>query len=312
MVLQKKKMITLGILLVGGVVCLGALWWYWMRLHYVSTDDARIGGTIQVASSKIPGRVIELLADEGDEVTEGQVIARLDDTESRANVDRIEAQLSVHKALVTQAEAHLHEAEAHLLRAGAEWKRVSALFKEGMVSSSRRDETLEAYQSAQDEKHQSAAALQVAQARVKEMEASLAREKEILEETVIRTMHGSFVARKSAEEGEVVQPGQPIMTIVELDDVWVEARVEETDIGRVTEGQRATIRVDAYPGVSFEGGVLHVGAAAASVFSLIPTENPAGTFVKVTQRIPVRISIERKGHILRPGMSVVVRIRVKE
>ena len=125
------------------------------------------------------------------------------------------------------------------------------------------------------------------------------------------------IARKWVMPGDIVQPGQPILTIYDLDSVWVTANFEETKLAFVRLDDAVRISVDAYPGVEFEGRVRLIGAAAVSQFSLIPPNNASGNFTKVAQRVPVKISIESKGSeknfhpiSLLPGMSAEVKIRV--
>jgi len=126
------------------------------------------------------------------------------------------------------------------------------------------------------------------------------------------------VARRWVLPGEVVQAGQPIFALYDLADLWVTANFEETSIGRIHAGDRVTIVVDAYPGRAVTGTVRWIGAAAASQFSLIPPNNASGNFTKVTQRVPVRISIDRSAPgtgdppTLLPGLSVEVSIRAPE
>lgn len=112
--------------------------------------------------------------------------------------------------------------------------------------------------------------------------------------------------------GEVVAPGKTLAWIADPQSLYVTANLEETDLHKVKAGQRAEFTVDSIPGVKFTGRVAEIGQAALSTFSLLPARNTAGNFTKVVQRIPVRISIDdRKGHYFRPGLNVVVKIRVR-
>jgi len=119
---------------------------------------------------------------------------------------------------------------------------------------------------------------------------------------------GGVVSRKAVEVGQVVQPGQPLLALVPLDDVWVTANVKESQLKRIRPGQAVEIAVDAYGGRTFRGRVDSIAAATGSRFSLLPPENATGNYVKVVQRIPVKIVLEPgqdPEHLLRPGMSVV-------
>ena len=257
--------------------------------------------------------------------------ARLDDLRAGARSDEI-----------SRGEAEFREAGIVFLQAKRDWERMTSLFREGMVSASDRDRFFLSFRAAEERMRRAGAslrllkagerpltvegaradvqraeaALEVSRSRVKEMEASLRRRAETLKETVIHAEQGGVVAEKIAQTGEVVQPGQPIYRFVGDGRFWVAANVEETEIGRVRIGQMADLDVDAYPGVPFQGKVFYIGPAALSTFSLFPAQNAPGTFVKVTQRIPVKISIDTPNDFqrypLRPGMSVEVKIRVSD
>ena len=122
------------------------------------------------------------------------------------------------------------------------------------------------------------------------------------------------VSRKTVEVGQLVQAGQPLLSVVPLDDVWVVANLKETEIKDVTPGDPVEIVVDSYPGLKFHGKVESLSPATGATFSLLPPDNATGNFTKVVQRIPVRVHVDSAQdprHPLRPGMSVTVRIKVK-
>jgi membrane fusion protein, multidrug efflux system len=122
------------------------------------------------------------------------------------------------------------------------------------------------------------------------------------------------VTKKSVEAGQVVQPGQPLLSIVNLDDVWVVANFKETALTEVKAGQRATVEVDTHPGVIFKARVDSIQAGSGAVFALLPPENATGNFVKVVQRIPVKLLFEpgeNSRHLLVPGMSVIPTIELR-
>ena len=146
-----------------------------------------------------------------------------------------------------------------------------------------------------------------ADARVAREEAAVAQATLNLEYATIRAPVAGRVSRKSVEVGQIVQPGQPLMALVPLSDVWVTANFKETQLADIRPGQEAEIGVDAYGGRTFKGKVDSIAAATGARFSLLPPENASGNFVKVVQRVPVKIAIEAgqdPQHMLRPGMSV--------
>jgi membrane fusion protein (multidrug efflux system) len=145
----------------------------------------------------------------------------------------------------------------------------------------------------------------VLQARLREAMAKVTQARDNLESTVLRSPINGVISRKRVEEGQLIQRGQPILVIHDLNDVWVLANIKESYISEVSVGRPVEIWVDAYPDRRFEGKVLTVGAAAISEFSLFP---PTGTFTKVEQRLPVQISVPNTDGLLKPGMMVVVGI----
>jgi membrane fusion protein (multidrug efflux system) len=153
-----------------------------------------------------------------------------------------------------------------------------------------------------------------AEARVRQADAALRQAELNLEHTTVRAPSTGVVSRKSVEQGQVVQPGQPLLALVDLSDVWVTANFKESQLAKMRPGQKATVDVDALGGQAFEGHVDSIAAATGAKFSLLPPENATGNYVKVVQRIPVRISLEPgqdPEHRLRPGMSVTPTVSVR-
>jgi membrane fusion protein (multidrug efflux system) len=145
-----------------------------------------------------------------------------------------------------------------------------------------------------------------ADARVAQQQAVVAQARLNLEYATVRAPVAGMVSRKTVEIGQIVQPGQPLMAVVPLDQVWVTANFKETQLAGIRAGQSAEIKVDAY-GRRFEGTVDSIAAATGARFSLLPPENASGNYVKVVQRVPVKIAIKQgqdPEHLLRPGMSV--------
>ncbi|HTM25306.1 MAG TPA: HlyD family secretion protein [Vicinamibacterales bacterium] len=153
-----------------------------------------------------------------------------------------------------------------------------------------------------------------AEARVRQAEAALKQAELNLQYATITAPTAGVVSRKSVEPGQVLQPGQPVLALVDLDRVWVTANFKETQLKSMRPGQKAVVEVDALGGKSFEAHVDSIAAATGAKFSLLPPENATGNFVKVVQRVPVRIFFEPNqdpNHLLRPGMSVTPTVYVK-
>ncbi len=152
-----------------------------------------------------------------------------------------------------------------------------------------------------------------AEARVQLAKAALDQARLNLEYTTIKAPVAGMVSKKNVETGQVIQPGQPLMAIIPQEDIWVIANFKETQLADMHPGQSATVSVDAYGGRVFNGRVDSIASATGARFSLLPPENATGNYVKVVQRIPVKIALDQGEQLseLRAGMSVIVKIRVK-
>jgi membrane fusion protein (multidrug efflux system) len=153
----------------------------------------------------------------------------------------------------------------------------------------------------------SEARAKAADAQVLQMRAALDQARLNLERTTVRAPSAGVVSRKSIEVGQIVQVGQPLLALTALESVWVTANFKETQLREMRTGQRADVSVDAYGGKTYTGHVDSIAAATGATFSLLPPDNASGNFVKVVQRVPVKIVIDGgqdTGAVLRPGMSV--------
>lgn len=300
---RKSVWFTLCGLIVVAIVVVG--YWYLFLRGYVSTDDAYIHGNNVSISSKMLGRIVSLAVDEGDSVSQGQILVMLDSTGLKAQ----EAQA---QAAIETAHKNVDLARVGVQRTTNDFNRATIQYKSGVI-------TQEEFQHSQQALEEAQAELQLSLAHVTSAQSQLAVVETQLQNTKIYAPFSGIVARRWTIVGDVVQPSQPIFAIYESSNVWVVADFEETKLTSIHIGDSAQLSVDAYPGRKFEGNVLFIGAAAASQFSLIPPNNASGNFTKVTQRVPVRFSIreiDRADHDLPtrllPGMSVVVTINVNQ
>jgi membrane fusion protein (multidrug efflux system) len=297
---RRKRIIIpfLFFLLVAAVIF---LYWYTDLRGYVSTDDAYIDGNRMAISSKILGRIDELKVDEGDTVQPGQLLVVIDDSNLKADEAKSEANIAYSKHNADLAKVSLDLARD-------DFRRAKVQFEDSIISAQEYDHAKKALELAKAKYDMAIAATRTAEAELNVITAELAN-------TRLYAPYNGIVAKRWVITGDVVAPGQPVFTIFDLSDVWVTAYFEETKIASFQVGDSARISVDAYSGHDFLGGVLFMGAATASQFSLIPPNNASGNFTKVTQRVPVKISIRQADAsgadgpiVLIPGMSVVVKI----
>lgn len=288
-----------------GIAVAVFLYWYIYLMGYVSTDDAYIDGDRMVVSAKVLGRIVRLNIDEGDTVAQGQLLVVLDDSDLQADLARSRTNVDY-----SRQSADLARVDLNL--ANDDYKRAKVQFDDSIISAQQFDHAGKAVELAKAKYDMAGAAVKAAEADLKVIETKL-------NNTKIYAPSAGVVARRWVVAGDVVAPGEPIFTTYDLQNLWVTANFEETKISSISIGDPVRILVDAYSEHEFEGRVTLTGAATASQFSLIPPNNASGNFTKVTQRVPVKISIngpEREAQggpvSLIPGMSVVVKIDVQE
>jgi membrane fusion protein (multidrug efflux system) len=254
---------------------------------------------------------------------------------ARKDVEAAKAQVTQLKAGIEAARARTAFSAARLAQASRDEARMKQLFEKQVVSREAFEkaqtdaETAKAQddlakeelllaeaavptQEAQIAQREARVAQQ--QAQIRQRESALAEAKLYHRYTAVLSPADGYVTRKSVEAGQVVSPGQSLLAVAALDNVWVVANYKETDIERIRPGQEVDIRVDTYRGKKFQGKVDSIMAGTGSVFSLFPPENATGNYVKVVQRVPVKIVIlggEDPGHVLRIGMSVVPTVLVR-
>jgi membrane fusion protein (multidrug efflux system) len=299
--LLKQKRIWIPFLI---IIVAGIIFWFWYKgqLGYVSTDDAFIDGNKLSLSSKMLGRITNLYADEGDKVTNGELLVRLDSTDLIARRDQAVMSLRLAKDNIKLAQVNVDRSRLDFERAKQQY--------EGKIIPK------EQYDHAQSAFEASKAQYNIAKTKIGTANAQLNVINTQLKNTTIYSPMNGVVAKRWVLQGDVVQPGQPIFSIYNLDSLWVTADFQETDLAYIKEGAAVEIDVDSYPDQEFSGKVIQIGTNTAAQFALIPPSNAAGNFTKITQRIPIKISIHAKGNPessfrLLPGMSVEVKIKVK-
>ena len=215
-----------------------------------------------------------------------------------AAADATRAATDSARSQVTEAEIGIKAADSRLAQA--------------RVAEQQAQAGLRSAQTAPEQVAATRARAAAAAARVEQMRAAVKQAELNLQYATVKSPVKGIVSRKSVEVGQVVQPGQPLMAIVALDRVWITANFKETQLENLRAGQPVTVKVDAYGGREFRGKVDSIAAATGARFSLLPPDNATGNFVKVVQRVPVKIVLDEgqdPGHLLRPGMSVVPTVR---
>jgi membrane fusion protein (multidrug efflux system) len=313
--------------------------------HHVSTDNAQVDGHITVIAPRISAFIGRVLVDDNQHVNPGDTLVVLDDRDLRVNLEQAEAELHDAEAAVGtrgragQAQAELQAtraqaasatasvaaAESDYKKAAADLERYRGLAAQKIISAQQLDAAQATYDAAAAnlqavQKQASAAGSQVsasgaalrgADARLAAAQAAVDNARLQLSYARITAPAAGVIAKRNAETGALVQPGQSLMSIVPDREVWVTANLKETQLANIRTGDPVEFTVDAYPGRKFTGRVESLSPATGARFSLLPPDNATGNFTKVVQRVPVKIAVDQPSdttHLLRPGMSVDVDI----
>ena len=268
----------------------------------LSTDNASIDRSKATVSTKMMGLIDKINVKEGEFVKAGTLLVELDTAELQAQKAQAEANLVI-------AQESIKLSQTTLERVKSDFSRASSQYKNNNIST-------EAFEHAQKTFESSQIDFTVAQKKVEVAKAQLDLVNATIGNSRIVASFDAVVAKKWMNEGDVMQPSQPVLTLFDSHTATVIANFEETKISRFKLGQAAIIRVDAYPGVIFKAHVSEVGTNTGNQFSLIPVNNAAGNFTKVTQRIPVKFAIDQSTDLqdsqairLLPGMSAVVEVK---
>jgi membrane fusion protein (multidrug efflux system) len=259
--------------------------------------------------------------------------------QGRAEITMVERQtggaLQAAESQLLAAEANLASSESDLELKQAEYQRSDSLRQRGILSQQGWEQARSAFQVAQQNLNRAQAQVASAQARLVEANAArdrlavleqqqlrlsherdrvnhqLQRQQVILDERTIKSPLQGIVDQTFVNSGEYLLPGQRIAMIHNPEDVWVKANIKETEIRHLQLGQNVEVTVDAYPGEIFTGKLIRIGNAATSQFALLPNTNPSGNFTKVTQRLPIKIEVQQRGQMLKPGMMVEIAIDIQ-
>ncbi|MBQ3311306.1 HlyD family secretion protein [bacterium] len=287
---------------------------------YQSTDDAYVENHTVNVSPKVSGQIVEVLVQDNQRVKAGELVAVIDNADYIVSANKARAQYE--KALAGQkvAKANYNAVQIEINNAKADLERYKNLYKTGAVSKQQLDLAQTKYEATQarlinaDENVMSPEQDKVADADIKVLKAEKDKAELNLSYTKIYAPQDGTVSNKRVEVGAYVQTGSPLFVIIP-NEIWVVANFKENQVGLMKKGQPVDIKIDAYPNKVFKGKVDSIQRASGAKSSLFPPENAVGSFVKIVQRIPVKIifdeEINPNEYNIVPGMSVVPKVRVK-
>jgi membrane fusion protein, multidrug efflux system len=314
---RRNFVLVILLLLVAAAVAIPG--WSYLS-SYEDTDDAQIDGHIIAVSSRINGTIEDVYVIDTQPVIKGQLLADIEPSDYVVAVEGARARLAQAKAQVESARAEyqtalskINQDEATSAKAEYDVPRLATLAAQGAGRKEDYQESLRVAKVARATVEADRARAAAAMTNIASREAEVKRAQAALDQalldygyTRITAPMSGVIGKKSVEPGQRVQPGQSLLAVVPLDDVWVTANFKENQLRRMRPGQPVQIHVDAL-GRSFSGYVHGLGSASGERFSLLPPENATGNYVKVVQRIPVRIDLapgQNIDHRLVPGMSV--------
>jgi len=328
---RRKKVIILSA--IAAVFVLAGLAWLLLYIFVFSqretTDDAYVKGDMVTISSRIAGTVVEVAVEETDRVHQGQVLVKLDPVDARVALMNAEGQLAqaVREAQArmqqaNQADAAIPQRRAQYEQARDEYNRRHPLLERRAVSAEEVDtgkrqmqQALAALQAA--EREAAAAHAQVDGTTVEDFPAVIQARAQFRNawvnngrNAIVSPIEG-YAARRQVQVGQRIQPGQDLLTVVPLSDLWVDANFKETQLEHIRIGQPVKITTDMYSDIEYRGTVVGLNAGTGSAFSLLPAENATGNWIKVVQRLPVRVAInadDLRKHPLRIGLSTYVNV----
>jgi membrane fusion protein, multidrug efflux system len=316
---KKKAFMIVGVVVVAGLIS-GYLYKGYLKTH-ISTDDAYIDGDIYTIAAKVNGTVKTVLVDANQAVKKGDLLVEIDPADYDVRLIEAKSALNVEKAKLEESEtkiasarANLELARANLKLAETEKNRADKLIQEQVISQERYDRAMTAYEvaraqvTAAEEQLRQAESQKVTQSSlIKQKDASASLANLNYEYTKLYAPADGYVTKKNVQPGNQIQAGQPLMAVVSLEGLSIVANYKETELENIRPGQEVNFKVDSYPGKVFKGKVDSIMAGTGVTFSLFPAENATGNYVKVVQRIPVKITLDPgtdKDHVLRIGMSV--------
>jgi membrane fusion protein (multidrug efflux system) len=287
--------------------------------RYVSTDDAYIETHAVMLASKVSGQVINVLVQDNQVVKEGDLVAEIDPMDYKVKLGESAARYDMALFKQNNAKANFTAATSEIDLSKKDLERYTSLYADGAVPKQQLDQAQIQYDAAKAKLMQANQNLlsvnnnRVADAELKQLASAKQQSELNLSYTKIFAPQGGYVTGRNVEKGEYVQVGQPLLAIVP-EKVWVVANFKENQLENMKPGQEVEIKIDTYPHKVFKGKVDSIQRSSGAKASLFPPENAVGSFVKIVQRIPVKIVFDEQidpKYVIVPGMSAEPKVRVK-
>lgn len=314
----KKPMV----MFIAVIIVIILLFWLFEQTKYQSTDDAYVETTTVSVAPRVSGQIIEVYVKDNQQVKKGDVIAKIDPKDYEVRLAQAEAAYQRELLNQTNAIAQLDATNSELALAKTDVERYTKLYNAGAVSKQTLDNAITKYDALnarrvranEDVMSNSKSSKKVADAHIKVLKAQKDAAELSLSYTTIYAPQDGTVSSRRVEEGMMVQAGSPLLTLVP-NEVWIVANFKETQLKGMKAGMPVEIKVDTYPNHKFKGKIDSIQRSSGAKASLFPPENAVGSFVKIVQRIPVKIVFDEvinpEEYTIVPGMSVVPKVKVK-
>jgi len=342
----KKKPNKVVPIILGAILLIGIIFGIKEYIYYgkhVDTDDAQVDGDISPVVARVGGYVDSIYFQENEHVNKDQVLVKIDDRDYKvkleqaqaaqvgasANINVGQSQVFANAANSSSARAQVESAAARLEKTNKDYQRYANLVKDGSITQQQFDQAKadlevaqanyraaqDQYKAAQEQVGATKSQLNVTHTGVTQKQVDVDYAKLQLSYTVVKSPASGTASKKNVQIGQLVQAGQTLFSIVNDNSLYITANFKETQLDKIHNGQKVNIEVDAYPDLKLKGSVYNFAPATGAKFSLLPPDNATGNFVKVVQRIPIKIKIDgTKEDVdkLRPGMSVSVSVVYKD
>lgn len=300
------------IVIVGGYFAYHGVHFY---LTHAETEDAQINGYISPVLPRVSGYVTDVHVEDNDQVARGQLLVDVDSTEFVLKVHMAQTALENANANLDVAKADLQTALVRKNKANLDYNRARNLYKGGATTQARFDDAKSAFEAASAQYEAASQRIKQIRSEIKQRQDALDYARLELSYTHIKSPGNGIISKKDVEVGQLVQAGQPLMAVTDIRDVWVTANYKETELSNLHVGQKVKIYIDAYPDTTFMGRIASIAGGTGAKFALLPPDNATGNFVKVVQRVPVKIVFLKdygKTYPMRLGLNVTTSIDITQ
>lgn len=307
---KKKRVIVPSVTAIIFLIC--GIFYSIYSVYYKTTDDAFVEGHIITVAPRVAGPVLNLNIEDNQEVKKGDLLLEIDPNDYEAKLKQSKAKLEEARSSLVNVENQVEKSYSELDFAKSDYERYSKMHEKGIASKQDYDASKTKLTAARSNNNSARAKYEETIATTKKLEAEVEKDELDLSYTKIYATEDGLITNRRVEQGNYVQVAQPLFAIVP-EKMWIVANFKETQIANMKKGQPVKIKIDTYGSKKFKGEVDSIQRSTGAKASLFPPENAVGSYVKIVQRVPVKIIFKEdiSGYNIVPGMSVVPEVKVK-